>query len=591
MTTNSNTLTLQRWLQDYCEQSASLTGGIVVTSTLNGNNPRILAEWPQRDEVNQPLIDAGMTALKRNIEGIVTPPIVTSAHGPQRIVHIQLKRGQDRGALVLGINSPNDQVAQGYYDEIVNQKNTLEQLLSPSGPEGSGLTNTLLSLQTTLLAATRLETAAAAFTNELTALYRFERSSLGLLEDGRIRIAAISHHATPGAPQQAVLRLLTASMEETIDQGVTLSLPPRPDATPRILRAHTEYAARTGVSMSSIPIADNGTLIGVLTIERQGAQPPSREELNQCETLATLIAPLLNLRQQAERSISQRAREKLRSLWQQIRMPENRGARIFGTALTLIVAIALLVPLPYQLPAKAHLEGAEQRILAAPNDGFIKQVYVRPGDSVKQGQLLAEMADHDLRLEEGKWQAELTQHENAYIAAMARADRTAFSVSRAKANEASAQLELVRNQLARIQISAPLDSLVIQGDLSQSLGSPVKRGDTLLTLVPHNQHRLIIEIDERDIGMISTPLPGMLVLSALPDNSITFSVQRIIPIAITRDGRNLFEVEAKLENPPPNLRPGMQGIAKLEVAPHALIWQMGHRIFNWMRLRLFAWGI
>lgn len=590
MPINTATTTLQRWLRDYCSQSAMLTGCVVVTSTQHGEHTRILAEWPERNDINQSLIDAGMIALKRNSEGIVVPPIVQSADGPQRIVEVLLNHAHERCIIVLGVKNPNDSVAQGYLNDLRSLKGRLEELLKSADNLNAALSATLLNLQLSLLGPDRLDVAAAALTNEVANTYRFDRCSLGLIEDGRIRVAAVSHGAMI-EQRQALLRKLAAAMEEAIDQAVTLTQPPRPDETPFVLLAHAEFAARAGTCLASIPIGQQGKLIGVLTVERRGTQPPAREEVAQCEHLAALIAPILNLRMQAERSLLQRAREQLRQHWQQFATADNRRARLAGGLVALLAALALFIPLPYRLAADARLEGLEQRLLVAPNDGFLKQVHVRPGDTVRTGQLLAEMADQDLRLEEGKWQAELSQHENAYIAAMARTDRAAFSISRAKANEAAAQLELVRSHLDRMHIVAPMDGIVVQGDLTQSLGAPVRRGDTLLTLAPRGRHRLIIDIDERDIGDVSVGRPGSLALSALPETPVDFTVERIVPVAVTRDGRNLFEVEAKLANELIGLRPGLQGIAKLEIESRSLAWQLAHRIVDWVRLRLFAWGL
>ena len=49
--------------------------------------------------------------------------------------------------------------------------------------------------------------------------------------------------------------------------------------------------------MCSIPLAHDGEVIGVLTLERVGLAPPLQDELAQCEHLAALVAPLLALRQ------------------------------------------------------------------------------------------------------------------------------------------------------------------------------------------------------------------------------------------------------------------------------------------------------
>ena len=44
--------------------------------------------------------------------------------------------------------------------------------------------------------------------------------------------------------------------------------------------------------------------------------------------------------------------------------------------------------------ASARLEGAVQRVLSASEDGFLREVHVRPGDLVKAGQVLAELSDY-----------------------------------------------------------------------------------------------------------------------------------------------------------------------------------------------------
>ena len=76
-----NTASLQRWLRDYCNQSAVITGCVVVGASLAGENIRILAEWPERSDVNLPLIDAATISLKRKLEDIVVPPVMlTAAH-------------------------------------------------------------------------------------------------------------------------------------------------------------------------------------------------------------------------------------------------------------------------------------------------------------------------------------------------------------------------------------------------------------------------------------------------------------------------------------------------------------------------------
>ena len=136
------------------------------------------------------------------------------------------------------------------------------------------------------------------------------------------------------------------------------------------------------------------------------------------------------------------------------------------------------------------------------------------------------------------------------------------STSMARIAEAQAQLALVDEQLVRGRVGAPFDALVVQGDLSQSIGMPVRQGDTLMTLAAMGRHRVIVEVDETDIARVRPGQPGQLALSSLPWNTHAVVVERITPLAKAVDGRNVFEVEARMEAAPSDMRPGLLGRAR-----------------------------
>jgi multidrug efflux pump subunit AcrA (membrane-fusion protein) len=253
-------------------------------------------------------------------------------------------------------------------------------------------------------------------------------------------------------------------------------------------------------------------------------------------------------------------------------------------------AVLLLVPVPYYISAPARLEGSVQRVVVAPVDGFLEQVNVRPGDPVKSGQVLAELATQDLQAERMKRRSELAQHENVYKAALARSDRTQLVINQARAAEAQAQLALIENQLQRAQLRAPFDGIVIKGDLPQQLGAPVQRGEVLLTLAPDDRYRLIVEVDERDVALVSSGLHGRLALAALPESVLDFSVVRLLPVAVATDGRNFFEAEGALEADGKTLRPGMRGVAKIRSGWRSPAWISTHRLFDWLRLAAWSMG-
>ena len=172
---------------------------------------------------------------------------------------------------------------------------------------------------------------------------------------------------------------------------------------------------------------------------------------------------------------------------------------------------------------------------------------MRAGDTVKAGQLLAQLDDKDLQLERVRWQSELEVALRKEREAMAGADRVAMRLSAAQAAQARAQLDLVEAKLLRVGITAPFDAVVVKGDLSQLQGSPIESGKVLFELAPLEAWRVILKVDERDVGWLQAGQRGELVLASLPGQRFAMTTQRVLSVAVAEEGRNYFRVEAGLD--------------------------------------------
>lgn len=84
--------------------------------------------------------------------------------------------------------------------------------------------------------------------------------------------------------------------------------------------------------------------------------------------------------------------------------------------------------------------------------------------------------------------------------------------------------------------------------------------------------------------------PGELVLTSLPGRSFPLSVTKITPVSVAEEGRNYFRVEAELSDRALKVRPGMEGVAKIESVPRSLLWIWTHRLTDWLRLTLWQWS-
>ena len=449
-----------------------------------------------------------------------------------------------------------------------------------------------LALYAKVLAAESLREAGHSLVSSMVVDFGFSHASIGLHEGGRTRLLAGSSgsEAVPGA---AASQQVIGAMDEAIEQGVSLAWPvaaaDAAGASDPICLEHRQLHELLNAPVASVPLGLAGAVIGALTVERRGGAPIGAADLRHLEQIMLLAVPALRWMQQSAEPAHRRAWSELLRHASALRQPDQRSRRRGLAAGALVLAFLGLAPLEQGVSGRARLEGAEQRVLSAPTDGFVKTSHVRPGDRVHAGDALVDLVDGDLRLERERWSSQQAQHENAYAAAMAKSDRTGASTSLARIGEAQAQLALVDEQLLRGRVVAPFDALVIQGDLAQSIGAPVRQGDALITLATTGRARVIVEVDEVDIGRVQAGQGGSLAVSSLPWEREALIVERIAPIAKAVEGRNVFEVEARLTAPHAALRPGMLGRAELVVGRKPPLWAWAGHALDRLRVAWWAW--
>jgi hypothetical protein len=433
--------------------------------------------------------------------------------------------------------------------------------------------------------------AAAAVVNELAIRLRCGRVSLGLTHRKGIKLKALSHVAS-FQERGRVVDAVENTMEECLAQSAPVAWPPLPMTRARISVAHRDLSALDPVPTATASVilpGPNGPA-GVLTFERPADAPFDEETLLLAEAAGALLGPVLRIQASNDRVVSGRIVDTVHDAASTLLGREKPSLKLAALGVVLLVAILSIAHGEYRVTARSVLEGEVQRAAVAPFNGFIAASPVRPGDRLRAGDLLAAMDDHDLVLEHARAWADVEKARQKYDEAMAKHDRPSAAGLAAQIDQAAAQLALADDKLRRSRIVSPIDGLLVSGDLSQMLGTPVERGKTLFEVAPLDQYRVVLRTDERDLRFVSAGQHGQLALSGMPGEPRRFTVSRVTPIAEAKDGRNEFRVEATLDDPPgTDLRPGMEGVAKVETGSHHLIWVWTHSVVDWLRLTAWKW--
>jgi len=486
------------------------------------------------------------------------------------------------------------QLAAGWFETLIRRKN------SRTTADQMRCENMAQTLMQQVLAEPDFYTACVSVMNELAASIRCERASLGFLVNKTSKVFSLSHTVQIDSKLN-LFNAIAASMDEAIDQQSTILEPPENDNQSGLVRrAHGLLVSRHhSAQVLTVPFQWRKQNAGAMTFEKSEGAQFSETEITLCEYLAEHLGPLLEERRREERWLSEKCIEKI----------EVYLSNLFGTghlSLKLISAscAALLIFLTfakgeYRVSAPVYLKGEIQRVIAAPFDGYIADANFRAGDLVKKDDVIAHLDDRELLLERLRWQAKKRQHLLEYDQALGDQRRSEMGVIRARVSQAESQMELIDAQLERSRLRAPFDGILVSGDLSQSIGSVVRKGDMLFELVPYEQYRVVLKVDEVDIQYFAVEQSGRLVLTALPDEYFPLTVTKIGSVSASEEGSNYFEVEAQLASiesrapsagqlKPGELRPGMEGIAKVDTGKRLLFWIWTHKFFDWLRLQTWS---
>ncbi|MDN5005289.1 efflux RND transporter periplasmic adaptor subunit [Bradyrhizobium sp. GCM10027634] len=575
------------WLTILCMQVERVGGALLLLGPDKEGAYVPAAVWPHPGLDMQYLSPAAERTLTER-RGVVVP-----SEGRGAFVGYPIEvSGVLHGVVVLDIGPSPDPTMQRALRLLhwasawlIDQfrKGALEQREAQLTRMGLAMDIVATAMQERYLSASALGVA-----NELASRLACDRVSLGLERSGSIDVKVISHTASFD-PKMDLGRRIANAMDEVLDLDVALVFPPRDDVEQAAL-AHAELAREfRDTAVCSVPLLDDGHAIGVLTLERAAGEPFDVETIELCKTVGGLLGPIMKLRQENERNVLQHAGTSVRHGVEALFGPRHPGVKLIGLLAAAGIVFFTVATGTHRVAAKTVIEGAVQRIAAAPFEGYLAQSFVRAGDTVHAGQVLCKLDDRELKLDQARLSSEREQLDRKYRQALASQERATMAILQAQIEQVDAMSSLIADKLARATLLAPFDGIVVAGDLHQLLGTPVELGKVLFTIAPLDSYRVILQVEERDVSYLKVGQQGELTLSGIPHRQMGFSVEQITPVSTAQDGRNFFRVEARLFNASDRVRPGMEGVGKVDVDERKLIWIWTHNLIDWVRLSVWKW--
>jgi len=576
----------EKWLETLCGLLPDVHSAVFMVPNPENGGFHLLARWPNGLEQYKDFFDSVKCALKKHgdiclaraqvVDGqaldYFARPIyirsklagvlaIKTSHLPTSR-HLEIFESLKRGVAWLGLAQQKPSTSDEFYGSVVG--------VLASCFEQQGYQQGLMRMVA-----------------EVTSEFNCERVAFAEMRGHHCNVIALSNSADFDHNSNLVRRIADA-MDEAVEQDHAILYP---DSNSKFIqRAHHKLVRRHDLNtVITIPLAASGKIHGAITLIGSETAPLDHETLAKCQQILSLLTPFLVLKHDQERGILARAADSLGKGLCAVFGIHHLKTKLLVALMAGLLTIASLVEADFRITADAVLEGEVQRVVAAPIAGYLLSSTVRAGDTIRRGEVMASLNDSELKLELAKLNGGLQKSRREYREAQSDRDLVGVRVIREQINQINAQIDLVNQQLVSIHLTAPFDGVVIDGDLSQKLGSPVERGEPLFKIAPLDDYRIVLKVDEREIAYVEPGQEGSLTLSSLSQQSLPIRVERITSVARAEDGSNFFRVEASLPEAGGVLRPGMEGIGKINAGRERLLWIWTHQFIDWLRLWVWSW--
>jgi len=495
------------------------------------------------------------------------------------------------------------QLVAGYFELFTLKRNSEQNRTIAESHQHA------MQLSTAVATAEGFESAAMGLCNELATRSGATRVSLGWIKGERIRVKALSHTEEFDKKQELIV-LLERVMEECADQEQEVLYNPTPDGmgTDNVTRnAHELSRNQGGHIVLSLPLRRRAEIVGVVTIEFLPTHELSPNVARGLSVAVDVLAPQLYDRYQNDRWLITKVGLSTKEVSKKVIGPRHMVAKLIAVAATALIFV-LVQPFwtpMYHVSSSFQFGAIAPNAVSAPFEGMIEKIAtirpdgsvgffadgrkIKPGDFVKAGTPLVALRTDELtdKLLKARSEAQAKDKEATKLGAEDKIAESHIALDEKAGFDAD--VALLQYQIGQATLFAPLDGVILKGDLEDKLRAPVKQGDVMFEIGNPANLRAELSVPDRDMLDVHVGQTGRFATNALPSSRYDFTVDRIIPMGEAKDGGNVFTVYGTITDANKNQawRPGMSGEARINVEHRRIIWIWTHRLVDFMRLKLW----
>ena len=411
--------------------------------------------------------------------------------------------------------------------------------------------------------------------NASSALIAYDRCGIAIQEKGRLRLGALSGAAEVDRKNPEARRMeellqwvflsgSDASVHQD-EEGAIVADPPEAEEKFRAIFQQTGLRSFFGVVLkdeegklgalafeSKEPFSfDEGTKDLLSILVNQATVAVRNAQLYQQVPLVGFLKPLLDKRRKVAA------------------IPARRK-RAWAIGLLVAAVVLFVVPWPLRIAGPARVLPGHRASVTSLVDGVIAEVYRREGDRVQAGEVIAALKPEPFEAALAQARSALTLAESDVARARENADAGAVFDGESRKREASAQIALASDHLARTRLTAPTSGIIVTPRIEERVGQHLPRGGELCVVADLQSVTAEVAIPESDVALVRSGQKAALKFNPYPGRLFRGSVDRV-GARLRQDGEERFLIaEVSITNPDGVLKTGMLGTGKVSVGTRSV---------------------
>jgi RND family efflux transporter MFP subunit len=456
---------------------------------------------------------------------------------------------------------------------------------------------TLVHVSGEITSTLNLDRVLQAVVNTPSAVIPYERASVALDERGKLRLKAISgmEQINPGAREVTQLGAVIPAVSGISAAALIAQrgdeVESRIDAPEEAMKApFRKYFAETGMrAFYAFPLADDEGRLGILSFESSDPDFLSEAHLEMIRVLsAQATVAVRNASLYKEVPFIGLLRPMLQKKTKFLALEKRRRALFMAGVAALILFFAIF-PIPMRVDGASTVASAHSVQVQPEIDGVVRQVYVREGDHVQRGQVLADLEDWDYRAAFAAAQAKYQTANMEMNRALATNDGAQAGIQGVQARYWASEVDRARERLERTHLRSLLDGWVTTPHVEDLTGRHLSPGDTFAEVADSSEARVDVAIDETEISLLRAGDSAAIKVEGFPAQTFRGKVAVVSPKSQAEGDSRFFYARVDVPNPDGRLRPGMQGRGKISVGWRPIGFVLFRGPFLWIYSKLWSW--